>query len=42
MGNENYMKNIQVSAYVGIALDAIVEFFCFIIFGKEVCDTCID
>ena len=29
MGNENYMKNIQVSAYVGIALDVIVEIFMF-------------
>ena len=29
MGNENYMKNIQISAYVGIALDVIVEIVAF-------------
>ena len=29
MGNENYMKNIQFSSYVGIALDVIVEIVAF-------------
>ena len=31
MGNEDYMKNIQVSSYVGIALDVVVEIVFFII-----------
>ena len=31
MGNEDYMKNIQVSSYVGIALDVVVEIVVFII-----------
>ena len=29
MGNEDYMKNIQVSSYIGIALDVIVEIVVF-------------
>ena len=38
MGNENYMKNIQISSYVGIALDLCVgiTFFILIWLGNSI------